>query len=73
MAKGIGSHQSQKMITDEWLTPPEIVKALGPFDLDPCTPIKRPWDTARHHFSLPTELFQPCGLTRSWGGMAGFS
>lgn len=23
---------------DEWLTPPEIVEALGPFDLDPCSP-----------------------------------
>ena len=27
---------------DEWLTPPEITTALAPFDLDPCSPIKRP-------------------------------
>jgi hypothetical protein len=30
---GIGGHQSAKMINDEWITPPEIIKALGPFDL----------------------------------------
>ena len=26
---------------EEWLTPPEIVAAFGPFDLDPCSPINR--------------------------------
>lgn len=44
---GMGSHQSAAMLKDEWLTPPEIIKALGgpeSFDLDPCAPIKRPWD-----------------------------
>lgn len=29
--------------TDVWLTPPEIVKALGDFLLDPCSPIDAPW------------------------------
>lgn len=24
--------------TNEWLTPLPIIKALGPFDLDPCSP-----------------------------------
>jgi hypothetical protein len=24
---------------DEWLTPPEIIRALGPFNLDPCAPV----------------------------------
>lgn len=32
---------------DEWLTPPEIIAALGPFDLDPCAPVNPPWRTAR--------------------------
>lgn len=45
MQKGIGSHtlpnQGSK---DEWLTPPGIIKSLGEFDLDPCAPVKRPWD-----------------------------
>jgi len=26
--------------TDEWLTPPKIIKSLGEFDLDPCSPDK---------------------------------
>lgn len=29
---------------DEWLTPPEIVWALGHFDHDPCAPDKRAAD-----------------------------
>ena len=37
--KGIGGHQSANMRTEEWLTPPEILKPLGEFDLDPCSPI----------------------------------
>lgn len=45
---------------DEWLTPPSIISALGPFDLDPCSPINRPWDTAASHYSkLDNGLIQP--------------
>jgi len=49
----------------EWLTPPEIIKALGVFDLDPCSPelLKRPWDTAKNHFSLSDD-----GLYQKWEG-----
>ena len=36
---------------DEWLTPPNILLALGAFDLDPCAPIVRPWDTAALHYT----------------------
>ena len=60
---GIGSHQSAKMKNDEWLTPPEIIKALGPFDLDPCSPINRPWDMAKHHFNKNQN-----GLEKEWFG-----
>lgn len=35
----------------EWLTPRNIVDALGPFDLDPCAPIVRPWPTAVQHYT----------------------
>jgi hypothetical protein len=42
----LSGHQSAKMKSDEWLTPPGILKALGQFDLDPCAPVNRPWDTA---------------------------
>ena len=31
----------------EWLTPPYVLDALGEFDLDPCSPVVRPWDTAK--------------------------
>jgi hypothetical protein len=48
---------------DEWLTPPEIVKALGEFDLDPCSPVVRPWDTAAKHFNVHDD-----GLTQDWTG-----
>jgi hypothetical protein len=32
--------------TTTWLTPRYITQALGPFDLDPCTPPTMPWSTA---------------------------
>lgn len=50
--------------THVWLTPPEIIEALGPFDLDPCAaPEPRPWPTAARHIALPE-----CGLTAEWEG-----
>lgn len=48
---------------DEWLTPPSIVKALGPFDLDPCSPVNRPWDTAAKHYTKEQD-----GLAQPWEG-----
>jgi len=48
---------------DEWLTPPEIIHSLGTFDLDPCSPINRPWDTAKTHFTIDDN-----GLLRDWFG-----
>jgi hypothetical protein len=48
---------------DEWLTPPEIVGALGEFDLDPCAPADRPWDTAKHHYNKHDN-----GLVQPWHG-----
>lgn len=47
----------------EWLTPPEIITALGEFDLDPCSPLDRPWNTANNHF---TRLDN--GLVLPWYG-----
>ncbi len=61
--KGMGSHQSAKMLKDEWLTPPSIIKSLGEFDLDPCAPVKRPWDTAKKHFTIYDN-----GLLKEWYG-----
>lgn len=48
---------------DEWLTPPELIKALGEFDLDPCSPINRPWDTAKKHYTIEDN-----GLVQAWEG-----
>lgn len=39
------SFERTKNGKDEWLTPPYIIDSLGVFDLDPCSPINRPWDT----------------------------
>ncbi len=62
---GIGSHQSARAGTVTWLTPPEIIHALGPFDLDPCAaPEPRPWPSARRHIVLPDD-----GLAANWDGL----
>lgn len=62
--KGMGSHQSAAMLKDEWLTPPEIIKALGDFAVDPCSPgDRRPWDTAAVHYDIHAN-----GLKKPWDG-----
>lgn len=60
---GIGGHHSASTVTDEWLTPPWILEALGPFDLDPCAPTDRPWDIATDHYTINDD-----GLERKWEG-----
>lgn len=60
---GIGGHHSHKSCTVEWLTPPEIIAALGPFDLDPCVPIVQPYPTARRSFNRMDN-----GLIQKWEG-----
>lgn len=55
--------EMSKNSKDEWLTPPRIIKALGKFDLDPCAPIVRPWDTAKNHFTINDN-----GLEKAWNG-----
>ena len=40
------AHQTTIGKTDEWLTPPYIIEALGEFDLDPCDAINNPFRTA---------------------------
>ena len=60
---GMGGHQSAAMLKDEWLTPPHIIERLGPFDLDPCAPVVRPWPTAARHFTMHDD-----GLKQPWHG-----
>lgn len=57
------SFERKKDGKDEWLTPPDIIKSLGIFDLDPCAPIKRPWDTAKNHYDINDN-----GLIKEWEG-----
>jgi len=59
----LSGHQSARMKNDEWLTPPEILGVLGKFDLDPCSPILRPWPTAAEHFHVLDD-----GLSKPWAG-----
>jgi hypothetical protein len=48
---------------DEWLTPRFILDALGPFDIDPCASIVRPWPVAAVHFTIRDD-----GLLKEWRG-----
>lgn len=59
----LSGHQSPVMGNDEWLTPPEILAVLGAFDLDPCSPVNRPWPTAAQHFNAADD-----GMSKTWGG-----
>jgi hypothetical protein len=62
--KGLGGHErTYEGVTNEWLTPLPLIQSLGQFDLDPCSPIKRPWDTAINHYN---ELDD--GLIQRWDG-----
>lgn len=61
----MGSHERTiRGETNEWLTPPYIIEALGPFDLDPCSPVGRPWDTAAKHYTIEDD-----GLAQEWDGL----
>ncbi len=63
---GMGGHHGARAGTDEWLTPPFVLDALGgasSFDLDPCSPVDRPWPTAREHFTILDN-----GLLKRWLG-----
>lgn len=49
--------------THDWLTPPEILQALGPFDLDPCASQNQPWRTATTQYTVEDD-----GLKKEWRG-----
>lgn len=60
---GMGGHHRYRGRSDEWLTPPYVLAALGPFDLDPCSPADRPWPTAKVHYTAADD-----GLSKPWEG-----
>ncbi len=62
--KGIGGHTSpNRGATDSWITPKEIVTALGEFDLDPCQCSPQPWRCANKYFTIEDD-----GLIQPWFG-----
>jgi len=63
MRKGDTARTQATEWNDEWLTPLHIVEALGPFDLDPCAPVRRPWPTAARHCTVEDD-----GLLQPWNG-----
>lgn len=64
MKSTFGSPKGGGFTQETWLTPPGIIAALGPFDLDPCAaPSPRPWPTAERHIELPED-----GLAAPWAG-----
>lgn len=58
-----GHHRGYRGHSDEWLTPPHIIEALGAFDLDPCVPETQPYPTATYTFTKKDD-----GLTMPWDG-----
>ena len=49
--------------TEVWLTPPEMVAALGQFDLDPCSEPNMPWKIANRFYTEKDD-----GLSLEWSG-----
>ena len=63
---GFGYESPNEGQKTEWLTPQFVTDELGPFDLDPCSPIVRPWPTAARHLTIEDD-----GLATAWGGRDG--
>lgn len=62
----LSSHQRPvRGATNEWLTPPEIIAAVGPFDIDPCAAVGQPWRTATVQWTIDDD-----GLSKTWDGFA---
>lgn len=59
----LSGHQSAAAKTDVWLTPPEILRPLGEFDLDPCSIDAHPWPVAPQWFTVEQD-----GLAQDWEG-----
>jgi hypothetical protein len=65
VARSMSGHQRpNRGATDVWLTPPEIIAAVGPFDLDPCAAVGQPWATATTHYTVEDD-----GLAQDWHGL----
>ncbi len=57
------AHKPFRGLTDDWITPPALVRELGEFDLDPCECEPQPWHHAFHGYSKSDD-----GLNQPWNG-----
>ena len=61
------SFERSEKATDEWYTPKGLINSIlsggGKFDLDPCAPVNRLWDTALKHYTKEDD-----GLSKDWEG-----
>jgi len=58
---GFGHESPYEGKTNDWITPLWVIRALGPFDLDPCESSHQPWPCAGRGYSKD-------GLVLPWGG-----
>ena len=63
MPRAYRHHERPQGLTDTWITPRYITKALGKFDLDPCVAIRMPWYHATTNWTKVDD-----GLSRPWFG-----
>lgn len=63
MRKRNGWFTGERSKNNEWYTPKYILDPLGPFDLDPCAPLVRPFDIAKVHYTVKDD-----GLRQPWFG-----
>lgn len=62
--RSMGGHERPvRGETNDWLTPPAIIKALGPFDLDPAASLADPHRCADSAYTVAEN-----GLTKPWNG-----
>src|SRR3989304_5243370 len=61
---GFGFEKPYEGDTNDWLTPPKLVRMLGEFDLDPCACPRQPCALAKNSYALP----EANGLTLRWEG-----
>jgi hypothetical protein len=64
ISRGLAIEKPGEGNTNDWLTPPELVKRLGEFDLDPCGCPVMPWRIATTTYFLPDHD----GLVEPWMG-----
>lgn len=60
----VRTQRNETKSSDEYYTPKDLMDKLGTFDTDPCSPIERPFDTARIHYTKEDD-----GLTKDWEGV----